>query len=158
MTPKQTFYKSWHWDLLKTVQGRVLTKHDTEMKTHRKINYFWWSKTIGKYCETRIYIFRSFKYVKKMSKMILQVMSWDQKWWHWRPMPDLSSDLYRLGAMWKKSKVVRWSNKSEKSVQWSFQDVFDVKDILLWASGVPRAAPFLRTRSSGKRYKERRRI
>ena len=77
-------------------------------------------------------------------------MFFDHNRRHWRPMPDLSFDLYRFGAMSEKhvfSKVVRWSKskKSEKSIQWSFQDVFAMKEILLLASGVPRAAPFSRT-------------
>jgi len=50
----------------------------------------------------------------------------------------------------------RWSNKSEKSFQLSFQDVPAVRLTLLLASGVPRAPPLSRTGSSGKRYKERR--
>ena len=34
-----------------------------------------------------------------MPKRILEVMTFGQKWQHWRPMLDLSSDLYRFSAM-----------------------------------------------------------
>ena len=46
--------------------------------------------------------------------------------------------------------------KLEKSIQFSFQDVLAVTRPLLLDSGGPRASPFSRTGSSGKRYEERR--
>ena len=55
------------------------------------------------------------------------------------------------GDFWTPS---RWPPKSEASVKILFPDVFDVTWPLLLASGDPRAAPFSRSGSSGRRYKK----
>ena len=82
----------------------------------------------------------------------------DPKWRHGLPWFDIAFDLYGFDVVPKNDNFwmhSRCSPKSEKCVQYSFQDVCAVKYKLLLASGVHRTAPFSRTGSSGKRYKQR---
>ena len=64
---KQLFVKVRHWDPLKAVLGSGFENTRKTKKHYRKINSFWWSKTIEKYWKT-ISFLKFWSFPKTMKK------------------------------------------------------------------------------------------
>ena len=161
--PKQIVYKDSAQGPYKNLLGsrcETILKFDEKLL---KIIGFWWFKTIEKYWKRNNFLdFRSFeKNEKTMPKETSKVMFWGskmatcafqvrlilwfltfwcdaKKWWFLDALP-LAPQIRKIGLLL----VLEHGRRNER---------------LLLASGVPREAPFSCTRSSGKRYKERRGI
>ena len=119
---KPTFYKSSALGPSKNGPGERFWKNIEKLwKNYRKINCFWWSKTIAKYCKKPILLLisgHSKRQWKNDAKGDLKSHVFCQKWRHGPPSFDLSYYFWRFGAMpknlhfWTPS---RWTKKSNKS-------------------------------------------
>ena len=89
-----------------------------QWKNNRKINVFWWSKTIEKYLNTNSFLkfWSSTKTMKKLCQTRPHKSCFlVKKWRHGPPMFDLSSAFWRFGVMPKNDDfwtLSRWSKKS----------------------------------------------
>ena len=102
---KPTFYKSSALGPSKNGPGERFWKNMKTLWKHIGISMvFYGPQTIGNIGKQTLFLIwgRTKKDETTMSKIISKVILGGQQLRHWRPMPDLSSDLYHFSAMSEK--------------------------------------------------------
>ena len=150
-TPKHFFRKVRHWDPLRTVLGSGFKKHEKTMKTLLENQWFLMVQNHSKVLKKQMLLSwcqmgtqTSCFWIQNGDMglpgstypLIFDVLVWCQKMMIFGRPPAAPKKMRKICLILVSVRVCR-------------------KSTLLLASGVPRAAPFLRTRNSGKRYKVR---